>query len=53
MYGCSQGGCNHCGKLNNIEKIWFQEQMSLPISPQMKTEEIKYINDTFIEIFNK
>ena len=51
MNGCSQGGCSRCGKLENIEKIWFQEQMSLPISPQMSDEEIKYILDSLENIF--
>ena len=46
MNGCGQGGCSRCGKLENIERIWFQEQMSLPISPQMSDEEIKYILDS-------
>jgi perosamine synthetase len=52
MNGCGQGGCSHCGKLENIEKIWFHEQMSLPISPQMKDEEIDYIQESLAKAFN-
>jgi len=48
MSGCVQGGCSRCGKLEKIERIWFHEQMSLPISPQMKDEEISYIQQSLV-----
>jgi len=48
MNGCIQGGCSRCGKLENTERIWFHEQMSLPISPQMKDEEISYIQQSLV-----
>ena len=52
MRGCKQGGCEQCSKLKNIERMWFEEQMSLPISPQMKSEEIDYFCESITKIFN-
>ena len=52
MNGCGQGGCNHCGNLENIEKIWFHEQMSLPISVQMTVEQVEYIQESLIKATN-
>jgi perosamine synthetase len=46
MSGCQQGGCSRCSKLENIERIWFHEQMSLPISPQISDNEMEYIIDS-------
>lgn len=45
MNGCGQGGCSRCGSLENSERTWFKEQMSIPISPQMSDEEIEYIQN--------
>lgn len=40
MMGHNQGECPVC------EEIWFKEQLSLPISPQMPDDEIEYITDS-------
>jgi perosamine synthetase len=49
MNGCRQGGCKHCGDLKNIEHIWFNQQMSLPISPQLNNEQIEYVNNSILK----
>ena len=53
MQGCKSGGCNKCGSLKNVEKIWFTRQLSLPISPQMKISDVKYIVSALKKIFKK
>ena len=51
MQGCNSGGCKKCGKLENTERIWFSRQLSLPISPQMKISQAKFIANTLLKIF--
>jgi perosamine synthetase len=47
MRGHFQGECPVC------EQIWFKEQMSLPMSPQMDDEEIDYIIKAFTATYHK
>lgn len=42
MQGCKLRARNG---LENVEHVWFKEQLSLPISPQMNDNEIEYIQD--------
>jgi len=51
MQGCNSGGCKKCGKLENTERIWFSRQLSLPISPQMKISQAKFIANALLKIF--
>ena len=53
MQGCNSGGCKKCGKLENVEKVWFARQLSLPISPQMKISDVKYIASSIKKVFKK
>ena len=46
MRGCRPGGCIKCGSLEKVEHSWFKEQMALPISPQLTTEEVDYVCDS-------
>lgn len=53
MQGCNSGGCKKCGKLENVEQVWFSRQLSLPISPQMKISDVKYITLSIKKVFKK
>jgi len=43
MNGHGMGECPVC------ERVWFDEQLSLPISPQMRDDEIDYIIEALSE----
>lgn len=46
--GCKEGGCRHCNGLKHVEDVWFNKQMSLPISPQITQQEIEYIQKSLV-----
>ena len=40
-HGCKPRNCKKCNGLPNLEYSWLHSQMSLPISPNKKINEIK------------
>jgi len=46
-------GCGNSIGLENCERVWFNEQLSLPISPQIKDDEIEIISNAIRETMAK
>jgi dTDP-4-amino-4,6-dideoxygalactose transaminase len=44
---------HYLGECPNCERVWFKEQMSLPISPQMTDEEIDRIAEAIQLAFRR
>ena len=53
MQGCNVGGCKRCIVLEKAERIWFKEQLSLPISPQLNDEQIQHVVNSLANVSNE
>ena len=53
MNGCGVGGCDRCVGLDNLERVWFREQLSLPISPQISDDDIDHIAKALMQSMNE